>query len=114
MSGLSAQEVVAVTVRHEVTGQTTSLDAAALERFNEQWRGKQVSASDGDPNWEARLDIAFAGESGGRWFYALNGDLQVLAMKHVTRYRVPNPEAMNRLLGLVVPGRVDEAAPARD
>ncbi|WP_146151690.1 hypothetical protein [Ahniella affigens] len=114
MSGTSAKEVVAVIVRNDLTGQTISLDAAALERFNEQWRGKQVSAGDGDPNWQARLDIAFAGGSGGRWWYAMNGDFQVLAMKHVTRYRVPNPEAMNRLLDLEAPGRVDEAAPARD
>lgn len=87
-------------VRDDKLQVVKTLSESETASFNSYWGTKTtVTMPWGSQGSRVVLDVT-RGHGGGRWFYWTNGYLQVVSIPARPVYRIADPEAFNRLLGL--------------
>jgi hypothetical protein len=96
----SLVQVKCVSIRDDKFEVVKELAPADLSEFQRQWSEKaiaKVSLSDVG-GMHFKLDVGRGG-SGERWLYQTTGYVQVLSKQESPVYKLPDPEAFNRLIG---------------
>lgn len=96
----SLVQVNHVSIRDEKFDVVKELDPAELSVFQQQWSEKVIT----NPTLSEvgglhfKLDIG-CGDTSERWLYQTSGHIQKLSKQDSPVYKLPNPEAFNRLIG---------------